>query len=263
MGQIAPLVSDCKRRALYIQGRYSLKCLPSLTSFFFFHSGVWISLTHSCLFSPLPPLTAPSYSKAEMPLAFKCITWSSGTSCFYNQHILKSWERFLIGWNADCHKNHLVAHVIFIYELNSQALWSLVSSQGQHGGHLGRMQVLCRGLLNGSPKSQEKVNDASFQGRCIFMLRGKQQSHRQWVGNPERRGQSRMPRHRNWPSLSSAPKDVKDSQQQFTAKENLFFLNLSKFPILAVIVRYWIYGKKVFISNWCQSLWLSNLRVYF
>lgn len=77
--------------------------------------------------------------------------------------------------------NHLVAHVICTDERKCHALCNLVSSRGWHGGNFGEG----KGLLKGSPKSQEEDkagNDSPFQGSYVFLSSGENSGHRQGRG---------------------------------------------------------------------------------
>lgn len=78
-------------------------------------------------------LPAPSCPQSRDACAFKSICKVFRHFMFSQSTNFKLLERVLIGWNADCHNNwlmsHLAAHVIFIYELNCHALWSLAFSR--------------------------------------------------------------------------------------------------------------------------------------
>ena len=174
--------------------------MSSSPNILYLHPGVCPALMCPFLFLILCSCQLPPVPKQRCLAHSSLSVRSSGTSCFHNQQILKSWEGFLIGWNADCHNNwlmnHLVAHVIFIYELNCHALWSLAFSQGQFGGHLWWMQIPCRGqCLMDLQKDKREVkvgNDTPLQSSCEFVSSGEKAIIGNGEGNPARRGWNRF-----------------------------------------------------------------------
>lgn len=137
--------------------------------------------------------------------------------------------------------------VIFIYELDGHALWSLISSQGQHAATFGECEFSAGSFSIGPHRGRRRKPTRYSRGRGTVVVRRKEQSRA--LGR-EFRGQGKGWDSKTQPLLYTVP-EVWTSSRNLQAKKFV----LPEFDWISQFSVYWkirFYRLKTWENSFCH-----------